>query len=440
MLNHLSRASLGHHGVRLQGEAVLQDEHTLYLIVEAADEVRLRAFLEPFQRAGSVDVYPAESCARAVTRGGCHAPAVPNGPIPALDPEEACQQAIDAGLVVHRARPLNCETSLPALVGGVVMPNARFYVRNHFQIPTIEADTFTLTVKGLVEWPLTLSLANLRKMRSQTLIGTLECAGNGRTLFDPPPDGEKWEFGAVSTAEWTGIPLSEVLDLADPKPGATDVVFHGADSGTVPGRADPIRFGRSLAIEHAKRGDALLAFAMNGEPLPVLHGYPLRLIVPRWYAVASVKWLTDIEVTDRPFLGFYQAERYWYEWPRDGAIVREPVTLQRVRAVITEPAAQATVPRGSLAVRGVAWSGAGPIDRVDVSVNDGPWERTELIAEPSRHSWQPWQLMTHVYHAGALTLRARATDADGNTQPTQPEWNRLGYGNNAIQVVPIQAT
>jgi hypothetical protein len=214
LLIHCSRPSAKKHGVRIQGEAVIQNEHTFYLIAEAADETGLRAFLQPFQMAGSLEIYAASTFAHVVTSGGC-ASSIPASELAAaLDPEKACRQAIDAGLVVHRAHPLNCETSLPALVGGVVMPNARFYVRNHFQIPLLDEAAFRLNVSGLVERPLALSVRDLHNMRSHTLVATLECAGNGRTLFERPTPGEKWTLGAVSTAEWTGVPLVEVLDRA----------------------------------------------------------------------------------------------------------------------------------------------------------------------------------------------------------------------------------
>jgi DMSO/TMAO reductase YedYZ molybdopterin-dependent catalytic subunit len=438
LLNYLSRPSVRQHGIRIQGEAVVQGEHTFYLIVEAADEAGLRAFMQPFQMAGSVEIYPASTCARVVASGGCAAPMPGSNGIPALDPEDACQQAIDAGLVVHRAHPLNCETSIPALVGGVVMPNARFYVRNHFQIPTLDPETFRLTVNGLVERPLSLSVRDLHNMRSHTQVVTLECAGNGRTSFAPPVEGEKWALGAVSTAEWTGVPLVELLDRAGVRTGAREVVFRGADCGRVGGHPESIHFERGLPLDHARDADLLLAYAMNGESLPVLHGAPLRLIVPRWYAVASVKWLTQIEVIDRVFAGHYQHDRYWYEWDRDGQVVREPVTLQRVRALITEPGPDEEVRPGELAIRGVAWSGAAPIARVEVSVGAGGWQEARLVGERNRCSWQWWELVGRIEHAGPVTLRARATDFADRSQPERPEWNRLGYGNNAIQQVPIR--
>ena len=265
----------------------------------------------------------------------------------------------DGGLVMHRAEPLNCETSIPALIGGVVMPNARFYVRNHFPTPALDSATWRLEVGGLVERPLELSLRDLQNMPSHTLVATLECAGNGRSMFDPPTDGEQWRLGAASTAEWTGVPLVEVLDRAVPTASASSVVLRGADSGRVEAGHDPIRFERSLALDDARRSEALLAYAMNGEPLPLQHGYPLRVIVPGWYAVTSVKWLTEIELIDSEFDGFFQVDRYVFEWERDGETVLEPVRLQQVRSVITEPTGGADGRRSATSLS-VAWRGRAP--------------------------------------------------------------------------------
>jgi DMSO/TMAO reductase YedYZ molybdopterin-dependent catalytic subunit len=341
------------------------------------------------------------------------------------------------GLVVHGTHPLNCETSIPALIGGVVMPNARFYVRNHFETPHLDPVSWRLEVNGLVEQPLRLSLRDLHSMRSETLVATLECAGNGRSGFDPPAAGEQWQLGAVSTAEWTGVPLAEVLDRAGLTPQAVEIVFRGADQGNVGDAADPIRFERSLPAADAGHTGALLAYAMNGEPLPLEHGYPLRLIVPGWYAVASVKWLTAIEATGSPFTGFFQTQRYVYETQRNGTVAREPVRLQRVRSVITQPSAGQQITAGHLVVRGVAWSGAAPIDKVEVSIGSGPWHNARLIGQRHRHSWQWWELLTRIDSTGGTTLRARATDLAGRTQPDRPHWNRLGYGGNAVQNLPL---
>jgi DMSO/TMAO reductase YedYZ molybdopterin-dependent catalytic subunit len=374
-----------------------------------------------------------------VSSGGCASPAPAAGvAVPALDPEEACQQAIDDGLVVHRAHPLNCETSVPALIGGVVMPNARFYVRNHFQIPRLDVSTWRLEVRGLVERPLSLSWRDLTNLPSQAKVVTLECAGNGRSMLEPRVNGEQWNFGAVSTAEWTGVPLVEVLDRAGIQSNGRYVVFRGGDRCKVDESGDAIWFERSLGIDDARNSEVLLAYAMNGEPLPLQHGYPLRLIVPGWYAVASVKWLTDIDVVDEPFQAHYQTETYYFERQSDGQLFREPVSLQRVRSLITEPAADTEIDGGELAIRGVAWSGAAPIAKVDVKVDDSPWQEARLVGERKRHSWQWWELITQVAEPGSHIIRARATDMASRTQPESPEWNRLGYGNNAIQSMEIK--
>jgi DMSO/TMAO reductase YedYZ molybdopterin-dependent catalytic subunit len=320
------------------------------------------------------------------------------------------------------------------------MPNAHFYVRNHFQIPLLDSSTWRLGVAGLVERPLSLSLRELETMRSHTLVVTLECAGNGRSRFDPPIEGEKWNLGAVSTAEWTGVPLVEVLDRAGVEAAAREVLFRGADSGTVWGRSETIRYERSLRVDDARRSEALLAYAMNGEALPIQHGYPLRVVVPGWYGMASVKWLTEIELVDEQFAGHFQAEAYMYEWPRDGGTVREPVTLQNVRSLITDPSPGQEVHRGDVAIRGVAWSGAAQIARVDVQLGDGPWQQARLLGDRTRQSWQWWELITRIDEPGPLVVRARATDLAGRTQPDAPEWNRLGYGNNAIQDVPVNVS
>jgi DMSO/TMAO reductase YedYZ molybdopterin-dependent catalytic subunit len=218
------------------------------------------------------------------------------------------------------------------------------------------------------------------------------------------------------------------------------VLFRGADGGTVEGRSVPIRFERSLRLDHARDPDVLLAYAMNGEPLPLGHGHPLRLVVPGWYAVASIKWLTDVELIDRVFDGHYQVDKYWYEFEQDGRVVREPVTLQRVRALVTEPAPGQEVRQGELGIRGVARSGAAPIARVEVSVAGGGWQDARLVSERMRHSWQSWELVTRVHEPGDVVVRARATDLAGRIQPERAEWNRLGYGNNGIHEVKVRVT
>jgi DMSO/TMAO reductase YedYZ molybdopterin-dependent catalytic subunit len=177
---------------------------------------------------------------------------------------------------------------------------------------------------------------------------------------------------------------------------------------------------------------------MNGQPLPVQHGYPLRVIVPGWYGVTAVKWLTEIEVVGHAFTGYFQTEKYVFEWERSGGLEREPVRQMRVRSLITEPAAGAEV-SVACAVRGLAWSGVAPIDRVEVSINGESWQHAKLLGQPSMGCWQRWELMTQIGTPGPVALRSRATDRAGRTQPEHPEWNRLGYGNNAIHEVRVDA-
>jgi DMSO/TMAO reductase YedYZ molybdopterin-dependent catalytic subunit len=191
----------------------------------------------------------------------------------------------DPGLVVHREEPLNCETSIAALIGGVVMPNARFYVRNHFPTPTIDPELYELTVTGLVERPLSLRVRDLQNMPSQSLVATLEFTGNGRSLFDPPVDGEQWRFGAASTAEWTGVPLVEILDRAGLTADARDVVFRGADTGLVDGATAPARFERSLSVDDARGSGALVAYAMK-----VNHCRCSMAVPSGWSFPAGMRW------------------------------------------------------------------------------------------------------------------------------------------------------
>ena len=318
------------------------------------------------------------------------------------------------------------------------MPSRHFYLRDHFAIPNLDGERYLLSVGGLVERPFDLSLSELHNLPSESRVVTLECAGNGRSLFDPTVPGEPWGLGAVSTAEWTGVPLAELLDRAGMQPGAKEIIFRGADGGRVANVDGPVRFERSLPVDQIRDLHALLAYAMNGEPLSAPHGYPLRLIVPGWYAVASVKWLTEIIVTDRAFEGYFQTTKYWYQWVRDGREEREPVTTLNVRALIVAPGSGMNIPLGETAIRGVAWSGAASIAKVEVSLNGGPWREARMIGEGRRGAWQWWELLSSLEQPGPLVIRARATDTAGRTQPDQAEWNRLGYGNNSVHAVTVQ--
>ena len=362
-----------------------------------------------------------------------------NGTGSTADLERERLAAARAGLVVHQAEALNCETP-PGDLGEDLTPTVRFYRRSHFPIPVLDPAAWRLGVGGMVHRPLSLSLPELIRLPAETLAVTLECAGNGRALQRPPAPGVQWGPGAVGTAEWTGPRLADVLARAGIRPGACEVIFGGADQGqAADGSPRSIRFERSLPVRDALESGALLAYAMNGQPLPVRHGYPLRLVVPGWYAVASVKWLTDIRVVAEPFDGFFQAVHYVYDWDRGGHGAPEPVREMQVRALITRPCAGQELPAGGVIVRGVAWSGAAPVARVEVSVAGGPWRKARLIGAPAAHGWQQWEFLASGLGPGEVTVRARATDLAGRIQPDRPEWNRLGYGTNFIHEVRVLA-
>src|ERR1022692_794043 len=359
------------------------------------------------------------------------------GLISTADPQQVWQEALRAGLVGLSQDPLNCEVP-PALLDGEVTPTSRFFRRNHFGIPLLDASTWRLEIGGLVRRRLSLDLDELKRFGSVSTVAVLECAGNGRSRYAPAVQGEQWGLGAVGNARWTGVRLADVLDAAGVQRGAAEVGFRGADQGQAPGSQETIAFERSMSVADARYGGALLVFAMNDEPLPVRHGYPIRLVVPGRYAVASVKWLTDITVTDRPFDGFFQAEHYVFQWQRGAAVVREPVAQPQVRALVTEPGDGDELRHSSFIVRGVAWSGAAPVVRVMVSCNGGPWQPARTARAADRHSWQQWAFAVPSAAPGQMTIRARATDGVGGTQPAEPEWNRLGYGGNFVHEVTIR--
>jgi DMSO/TMAO reductase YedYZ molybdopterin-dependent catalytic subunit len=329
-----------------------------------------------------------------------------------------------AGLRVVSAEPFNAEVRLEALSGDVP-PTELHFVRSHFALPDHPG---TLTIGGEVRNPLVLSLAELRGRPALTLVTTLECAGNGRAFLDPPAPGEPWLLGAVGTAEWTGTPLAGLLEEAGVAAGAVEILFRGADSGMPGGLDRAIAFERSLPLPIPP--DTIVAYAMNGRPLPAQHGAPFRLIVPGWYGVASVKWLLEIRAIASPFRGFYQADRYVI----DGA----PLSEMAPRAVIASPADGSTIPPGPAIIRGYAWSGRTTVARVEVSVDGGTTWAEATLGPVMGRAWRTWELAWEPRAAGPVALLARATDGRGERQPLEQVWNALGYRNNAAQPMMVE--
>lgn len=335
--------------------------------------------------------------------------------------------------------PYNAEAPAAGLVGEIT-PTEYHYVRSNFAVPEHDG---TLEIGGAVGTPLTLTLDDLRALPAHEWAVTLECAGNGRLQMRPLPTGEPWGDYAVSTARWKGALLADVLAQAAPAADGVEVLFTGADHGAYhlnPVLTDidrnDLRFERALPLAHAAdpASDILIAYEMNGQPLGPDHGAPFRIVVPHWYAVTSVKWLKRIDVLTTPFRGEFQSGHYIYEWADRP---HEPVALMRVRARLTEPAPESVIPAGPTTVRGKAWSGAGPITRVEYSLTGaGQWFEAAVDDPTGPYHWQQWSFEWDA-PVGRHTLAVRATDAAGNTQPEVPQWNRLGYGNNAVEIIYI---
>ena len=321
-----------------------------------------------------------------------------------------------------------------------VTPIGLHYLLTHYDIPIVGAHEWQLEIGGRVETPRTLSLDEILAQPAMELTVTLECAGNGRAHMTPRPFSQPWLEEAVGTARWTGTPLAPLLHDAGIKDGAVEVVFTGLDRGNELGVE--LAFERSLPLDEALADDVLLAWGINDQPLPPQHGYPLRLLVPGWYGMASVKWLSRITVVDRPFSGHQQSYAYRLRQTEDEE--GEPLTRTLPRALLIPPGIpdfptrRRTLGAGHCTLEGRAWSGFAPIERVDVSTDDGAsWEPAELEPDiDAPYAWCRWQ---HGFEArpGETVLACRAADASGRIQPLEPVWNLSGYANNAVQRVPV---
>jgi DMSO/TMAO reductase YedYZ molybdopterin-dependent catalytic subunit len=332
-----------------------------------------------------------------------------------------------SGDLIYLGRdPLNAEVR-PERITGLITPAGQHYVRDHFPIPDAPDH---IEVTGLVGTPGRVTLAELRAMPARRLTVTLECAGNGRAFLEPHAPGEQWHLGAVGTAEWAGVPLRDVLERAGPRRDAVEVLFAGADRGTPGALGREIAFERSLPIADALSDGPLLAHEMNGAPLPREHGAPLRLVMPGWYGMASVKWLARIELIGRPFDGFFQKDRY--------VIDGRPLRTIAPRAIITAPADGARLPRGPFVISGRAWTGRTGIELVNVSSDGGfSWHPAALDEPVSPYAWRRWSITMDPGERSELAVLAYAETAEGEPQPTHQVWNALGYANNAALPVRV---
>ena len=329
-------------------------------------------------------------------------------------------------LVVLTRDPLNAETPLARQVGSIT-PVAQHYVRSHFAAPAAPG---SIAFDGRVEAPFSIAAEELRSLPARSLIVTLECAGNGRSFLEPPAPGEQWGLGAVGTAEWTGVPLADLLARAKPLPDAKEIVFRGADRGEPKGLGQTIAFERSLSLEQAMRAEAILAYAMNGQPLTPDHGAPVRLVVPGVYGMASVKWLSEVTAVADEFNGFFQRDRYVIEGKPLGAI--EP------RAVVVEPVAGSHLELGANLIRGYAWSGRESIAGVDISTDGGrTWRAAKLAPAVSAYAWREWHYQWDALR-GEASLIAIAVTRTGERQPLTAVRNELGYSNTTPQPVRVR--
>ncbi len=319
-----------------------------------------------------------------------------------------------------------------------VTPPGLHYILTHYDIPSVDPEEFRLVVDGSVDTALSLDLDAIRDRPRVSEVVTLECAGNGRARLLPRPVSQPWLVEAVGTSRWTGTPLAPLLREAGVRDDAVDVVFTGADHGIERGVEQD--YQRSLSVAEAMRDDVLLAYEMNGAPLPPQHGYPLRVVVPGWYGMASVKWLSRITAVVEPFDGYQMRAYRLRQDPEEPGV---PLTLMEPRALLVPPGfpdfmSRARVLRpGPTTVEGRAWSGWAPVEAVEVSVDGGEsWTAAKLQPAPDRWGWVRWTWPWDA-HEGSYVLSARARDSSGRSQPTDPAWNRGGFANNLVQQVPV---
>lgn len=344
--------------------------------------------------------------------------------------ERLGQAAHAAGLISRQRNPDNLEFPFSTL-NTFLTPNEQFYVRTHFGVPEIQTKAWKLTVEGAVSQPLQISYDELRDMPSVNVTALLECSGNSRVFLKPPQSSIRWELGGVSNAEWTGVKLADLLVRAGVQDQAVDVILEGADTGEFhdpdPKTPGVISYARSLPVQKALRPEVILAYRMNGKDLSPAHGYPVRAIVAGWYGMASVKWLSRIILTDRPFDGYFQTFMYAVWERRHGLPTLVPVSEIQVKSEIARPSLHQVIPaRSHYRVVGAAWAGETEVTKVELSTDGGrSWQAGRLIDQAVPYAWRLWDYDWETpAQAGHYTLMARATDARGRSQPMAREKDR----------------
>ena len=345
------------------------------------------------------------------------------------------------GKIVRSEDPLNLEMPFENL-DGFITPTKSFYVRSHFPIPKIDKNKWRLLVEGEVERPFEIDFDELTKLESRKIPATLECAGNNRNFLEPKVKGVQWGLGGVGNAEWTGVALSILLDRAGVKPSAREIILEGTDRGKPEDPKSPaseFNFARSIPLE--KACDVLLAYKMNDVDLPPENGFPVRAIVPGWYAVASIKWLQRIIVTDKPFNGYYQTLDYALWEKRGGNTELVPLSEMQTKAEIAGPTEGETVSANSnVCVHGAAWTGNGEITKVELSADGGStWTEAKLLDESKPNAWRLWEFNWKTpARSGRAILIARATDSKGRTQPIERNPDRGTYMINHLLPITVE--
>jgi DMSO/TMAO reductase YedYZ molybdopterin-dependent catalytic subunit len=336
------------------------------------------------------------------------------------------------GVIARRRNPDNLEFPF-ALLRDFLTPTEQFFVRTHFYVPKLDPKSWRLKIEGAVRKPLEIDYDDLRRMPSHTLTAVLECSGNGRIFLKPPQNGLRWELGGVGNAKWTGVRLADLLERAGVAKDAVEVVAEGADKGEFKPPSPPspgvIPFARSLPLTKARQPEVLLAYKMNGEELTADHGAPVRLLVAGWYGMASVKWLQRLTVTKQPYHGYFQTFEYSMWDRRQGVPNLVPVRDMQIKSQIARPMLKEVVMgKSTYEVFGAAWAGKSTVAKVEVSCDGGQsWHEAELLNKdkPVPFTWRRWSYKWRTPEkSGPCILMARATDAQGRTQPMDRDEDR----------------